>query len=249
MTVSPDQGSGFEELRPRKSNTGKYVLVGCLTALITGLLLLGIGGIYAWQNWRQWTADVSTAALNESLKEIHLPDAEHDALMQRAKVLASEFVAERITFDEFQKLGEAIGESDLMPMLISKALYGGYVAPSTLSDEDKARGQLAFGRLARGFSEGTITEDDLEIVVRPLGKDGQYKIEPDGDSATGFTMRAPKQVSNEDLLKSIENAEKLAEEKQLGPEPLDVDIVAELDRLVEETLGRKIAPPEESPPE
>lgn len=249
MTVSPDYGSGLEELRPRKPKAGKYILVGCLTVLITGLLLLGIGGIFVWQNWRQWTANISTVAIEESLKEIHLPDAEHDALMQRAKVLASEFVAERITFEEFQRLGEAIGESDLMPMLISKALYGGYVAPSTLSDEDKARGQLAFGRLARGFAEGTITDDDLEIVVRPLGKSGQYSIQVDGESKPGFSMRTPQEVSNEDLLKTIENAEKLAEEKQLGPEPLDVDIVAELDRLVEETLGRKIVPPAESPPE
>ena len=243
MTVSPDHGPGFEELRPRKSNTGKYILVGCLTVLITGLLLLGIGGIFVWQNWRQWTADFSTAALDESLKEIHLPDAEHDALMQRARLLAAEFVAERITFEEFQKLGEALGESDLMPMLISKALYGGYVAPSTLSDEDKARGQLVFGRLARGFAEDKITDEDLEIVVRPLGKSGQYSIQADGNSSTGFSMRTPQQVTNEDLLKTIENAERLAAEKELGPEPLDVDIVAELDRLVEETLGRKIAPP------
>lgn len=249
MTVSPDHGPGFEELRPRKSNTGKYILVGCLTVLITGLLLLGIGGIFAYQNWRQWSADWSTAALESSLKEIHLPDAEHDALMQRAKLLAAEFVAERITFAEFQKLGEAIGESDLMPMLISKALYGGYVAPSTLSDEDKARGQLAFGRLARGFSEGTITDDDLEVVVMPLGKSSQYSIQVDGESKSGFSMRTPREVTNEDLLKTIENAEKLADEKQLGPEPLDVDIVAELDRLVEETLGRKIAPAGKSPPE
>lgn len=249
MTVSPDHGPGFEELRPRKPNTGKYILVGCLTVLITGLLLLGIGGIFVYQNWRQWSADWSTAALESSLKEIHLPGAEHDALMQRARLLAAEFVAERITFEEFKKLGEAIGESDLMPMLISKALYGGYVAPSTLSDEDKARGQLAFGRLARGFSEGTISENDLEVVVKPLGKDGQYSIQVDGESKSGFSMRTPREVTNEDLLKTIENAEKLAAEKELGPEPLDVDIVAELDRLVEETLGRKIAPPAEQPPE
>ena len=42
--------------------------------------------------------------------------------------------------------------------------------------------------------------------------------------------------------KVIENAEKLAEEKALPPEPLNVDIVQEFDRIVEETLGRKIVP-------
>ena len=55
-------------------------------------------------------------------------------------------------------------------------------------------------------------------------------------------MRTPQQVTSEDLLKVIENAEKLAEEKALPPEPLNVDIVQEFDRIVEETLGRKIVP-------
>lgn len=249
MTVSHQLPEGPDEFRKPKKNTGKYILVGCLSFLIAGLLLLGIGGVVVWQNWRGWTAGFSVAAIDESLKEIHLPDAEHDALLQRARLFADEFVAERITFDEFQKLGEALADSQLMPMLISKALYGGYIVPSDLSPEDKARGQLAFGRLARGIAEGKLTDDELEPVVRPLGKSGQYSIQADGNSSTGFTMRPPQQVTSEDLLKVIENAEKLAEEKQLGPEPLDIDIVQELDRIVEETLGRKIVPPAEAPPE
>lgn len=240
-----DQELGIPVKPARARNV---LLVGCISVIVFVLLIVGIGAIVAWQNWRSWTANISTAALDESLREIHLPETERDALMLRARMLASEFVGERITFEEFTKLGEAIGDSDLMPMLISKALYGGYIAPSTLSDEDKARGQLAFGRLARGFSEGTISEEDLEIVVKPLGKSGQYRIKTDSGSSTGFAMRAPRQVSNEDLLKTIGNAEKLAEEKQIGPEPLDVDIVQELDRLVEETLGRRIVPAESSEP-
>ncbi len=114
---------------------------------------------------------------------------------------------------------------------------------SSLSDEDKARGQLAFGRLARGAVDEKLVDDDFEHVVAPLGKSGQYRVTVDGESKSGFSMRSPQQVTNEDLLLVIERAEKLAEEKELSPEPLNVDIVEELDRIVEETLGRKIVPP------
>ncbi len=243
MTVSQQHIQDGTEFRKPKSNTGKYILVGCLSFVIAGLLLAGIGGVIVWQNWRGWTASASIATLNKTLEEIHLPDAEHDALMQRARLLADEFVAERITFNEFQMLGEALSESTLLPMLVSKAMYGGYIAPSKLSDEDKARGELAFGRLARGFVEKKLVDDDFEGVLGPLSKNSQYSIQLDGDSGSGFEMRTPQQVSNEDLLKVIENAEKLAQEKDLPPEPLQVDIVQELDRIVEETLGRKIVPP------
>ncbi|MCA9273170.1 MAG: hypothetical protein KDA31_09005 [Phycisphaerales bacterium] len=245
MTVSQHHDPSLDELRPRKSNVGKFILVGCLSIVIAGLLLGGIGTVVVWKNWRGWTANFSTAALDETLKGIHLPNEEHDALMQRARLLADEFVQKRITVDEFQKLGDALTESEFMPMLIAKAMYGGYIAPSTLSDEEKARGQLVFGRLARGFVDKKLVDDDFEAVLAPLGKSGQYSINVDSDSKSGFSMRSPQQVSAEDLLEVIARAEKLAEEKELSPEPLNVDIVQELDRIVEETLGRKIIPPGE----
>ncbi len=248
MTVSQQHTEGGQEFRKPKSNTGKYILVGCLSFLIAGLLLAGIGGVVVWQNLRSWTASASVATISHALDEIHLPDEEQDALLQRARLLADEFVAEKITFKEFKQLGEALQDSELLPMLVAKAMYGGYIEPSDLSEEDKARGRLAFGRLARGFVEGKLVDDDLEPVVAPLGKSGQYSVQLDGESKSGFELRTPQQVTSEDLLKVIANAEKLAEEKQLGPEPLDIDIVQELDRIVEETLGRKIVPPTETPP-
>lgn len=243
MTVSQQPGQGFEEFRPRKNNTGKYILVGCLSFVIAGLLLVSIGGIVVWQNLRGWTANASIATADRLLQEIHLPNEEHDAIMQRARLLAEEFKDKNITVAEFQQLGEALTESELMPMLIAKAMYGGYIAPSTLSDEDKARGQLAFGRLARGVVDEKLVEDDFDYVVSPLSKNAQYSIGLDSDSDSDISLRSPRQVSNEDLLLVIERAEKLAEEKELSPEPLNVDIVEELDRIVEETLGRKIVPP------
>lgn len=242
MTVSQHHDPSLDEFRPKKNNTGKYILVGCLSIVIAGMLLAGIGGIVAWQNWRGWTASLTTNSLDGALQEIHLPNEEHDAIMQRARILADEFVNKNITMAEFQELVEALTESEFMPMLIAKAMYGGYIEPSTLSDEDKARGQLAFGRLARGVVDEKLVDDDFEHVVAPLGKSGQYRVTVDGESKTGFSMRSPQQVTNEDLLLVIERAEKLAEEKELSPEPLNVDIVEELDRIVEQTLGRKIVP-------
>ncbi len=248
MTVSHHNPGGLDEFRPPRKNTGKFILVGCLSFLIDGLLLAGIGGVIAWQNWRGWTAKFSVAAIEETLKEIHLPAHEQAALMQRARLFADEFIAQRITFDEFQRLGDAVGKSELLPMLISKAMYGGYIAPSTLSDEDKARGELAFGRLARGYADGTLTDDDMEPVVAPLTKSGTFSVQLFKRKKSNFQMRAPREVAGADLLLVIQNAEKLAQEKELPPEPLRVDIVQELDRIVEETLGRKIAPPADLPP-
>lgn len=242
MTVSHQHQQGGEEFRKPKGNAGKYILVGCLSFLIAGLLLAGIGSGIVWQNWRGWTASASIAGISHALEEIHLPDAEQDAIMQRARLLADEFVAEKITFKEFRALGEALKDSELLPMLVAKAMYGSYIAPSELSDEDKARGQLAFGRLARGFVDKKLIDDDFEAVVAPLGKSSQYSVQFDGNSNSGFELRTPQQVTKEDLLKVIENAEKLAEEKELPPEPLKVDIIEEFDRIVEETLGRKIVP-------
>ena len=230
---------------PKKSNTGKFILVGCLSVIIATMLLVGVGGIIAWQNWRGVAGNMFVAGADKIFEEIHLPDEEADALVQRARLLADEFVEKRITFEELQKLGEALADSDMMPMLISKAMYGGYIVPSGLSDEDKERGKIAFGRLARGAVEDKLVDDDFEAVLMPLSNRGGVSIVIDGDGANtnkDFQIKPPGQATAAELLQVIENAEKLAAEKELDPEPLDVDLVAEFDRLVEKTLGRKLAP-------
>ncbi|GAB5496235.1 MAG: hypothetical protein Phyf2KO_13150 [Phycisphaerales bacterium] len=235
-----------DEFRPqKKSNTGKIILVGCLSVVIAVMLLVGVGGIYVWQNWRGWTADITTQAVNKSFEEIHLPAAERLALMERVEFLADEFRNKNIPLEDFQKLGEAMTESDFLPMLISKAMYGGYIAPSTLSDEDKARGELVFGRLARGFTEDKLKDSDFEAVFAPISNNKNISVTVDSDGFSpddDLDIKAPNQVSAAELLEMIENAEKLADEKELSPEPLEVDLVDELDKLISETLGKEFVP-------
>lgn len=229
----------------QKGNTGKFILVGCLSIVIAAMLLAGVGGIYVWQNWRTWAADVTTHAVNRSFEEVHLPDDERVALMERVEYLATEFREKRIPLEDFQKLGEAMTESEFLPMLVSKAMYGGYISPSALSDEDKARGQLVFGRLARGFSEDKLEDSDFEAVFQPLSEDKSvsFKVDEDGFSTDDdFNIKPPNQVSSEELLEMIERAEKLAEEKELSPEPLDVNLVEELDKMIKDTLGKEFVP-------
>ncbi|RNC82255.1 MAG: hypothetical protein ED559_10875 [Phycisphaera sp.] len=231
--------------QPKKSNAGKIILVGCLSVVIAIMLLVGVGGIYVWQNWRDWTADITTQAVNESFKEIHLPDEERIALMERVNFLADEFRDKNISLDEFKNLGEAMTESDFLPMLISKAMYGGYIAPSTLSDEEKARGELAFGRLARGFTEDKLKDSDFEAVFAPISnnKNLSVTVGSEGFSTNDdLDIKAPNQVTAAELLEMIENAEKLADEKELSPEPLEVDLVEELDKLISETIGKEFTP-------
>jgi hypothetical protein len=236
----------FDEFsKPKKSNTGKFILVGCLAIIIATLLLVGVGGIFVWQNWRGWASTAFVETADAVFEEFHLPDEEADALMQRVTMLADEFEAENISLKELQTLAEAITDSDLMPMLITKAMYGGYIVPSSLSDEDKARGELAFGRLARGFVDDKLVDDDIEAVLQPLNKDANVSITVDGDgvqTSKNFNIKSPREASAKELLEVIANAEKLAEEKGLDPEPLDVDVVAELDELISETLGRNLEP-------
>lgn len=240
------QQNNFDEFGPpKKGNGGKFILVGCLAIMIAGLLLLGVGGVFLWQNWRGWVSSGFVATADAVFDEFHLPDEESAALMERVQLLADEFEAENISLEELGKLGEAFTDSDLMPMMISKAMYGGYIVPSSLSDEDKARGKLVFGRLARGFVDDKLTDSDFEAVLKPLSKDAGVSVTVDGDGVQAdkdFNIKQPRDATDAELLQVIENAEKLAEEKGLDPEPLNVDVVAELDRLIEETLGRKLEP-------
>ena len=245
---------GFEEFSAQRRSGKKFLLVGCLSIVIAAIMIVGIGGALVWKNWRPWVANIATVTLENGLDEFHLPQQEHDAMLARGKALIEEFRQKQISLEELKAIGESMNDSDLMPMLIVKAMQGAYIAPSQLSDEDKARGELVFGRLARGFVDGKLKDEDFKPVLRPISKNNTVNITiKEGDASTDnndFSLKNPSNVTSAELLRMIAAAEQLAQDKDLPPEPLDVDIVAEFDRIVEETLGRKLSlPAPESEPE
>ncbi|HED54663.1 MAG TPA: hypothetical protein ENJ00_10755 [Phycisphaerales bacterium] len=247
MSTPQQNTEGYEEFDARKGSGKKILLVGCLSIIIAAMMLVGIGGVIVWKNWRPWVANIANVTLENGLDEFHLPQAEHDAMLARGKALIEEFRQKRISLEELKAIGDSMSDSDLMPMLVVKAMQGAYIAPSELSDEDKARGELAFGRLARGFVDDVLKDEDFKRVLQPISKNNTVNITVDDNGTSvddrNFSLKNPSAVTTEELLRMIAAAEQLAEEKDLPPEPLDVDIVAEFDRIVKETLGRKLELP------
>ncbi len=235
----PGEGACF--LPQERSGSGKLILVGCLSVIIAGLLLAGVGGVYVWQNWRGLTAEKVAEVTDNRLRAIHLPDQEREEIMERVEYLATEFREERIEVEQFKALGQALAKSEFLPMLVAKAAYGGYIVPSDLSDTDKARAQHAFGRVAAGYVVGEVTKDELKELLRPLSEDGTLNFKFTEKTLTtnqNMNLKPPGDVTEEELLELIESAETLAIEKDLSPDPLEVDLAQELDRAIEETIRK-----------
>ena len=235
---------GFE---PRKGGTGRYILIGCLTFVIIGLVGLGVGGWFVASNWKTWAADATTSLMATGIRDTQLTNEQKRELIARIEGMGEEFKADRLTLEDLQKIGQTLQESPVLPVAVVQGMNAAYIGPSGLSDEDKQRAYRINDRIARGVFEERIELEELEPVLEPLSKEGDANVRittNDEGATTGFRMdlKQPEQVTTEELLEYMANAESLLEQKGIPDEPFEVDVIEEFDRVIEDALGRRITP-------
>ena len=204
------------------------VLVGCLVVLGVVLLAAVIGGVVVYKNWKTWAADFGRDAIVTLVEEADLEKDQKDAIIARVDELAEDFKAGVIDLEDMGNVTMALVESPLLPLGAVMLAHHRYIEPSELSDEEKAAGQLALQRYARGIYEETIALEDIEDVMSPIS---------DQDLEGNMELRDPDQVTTEDLREFISLVKARADEAQIPDEPFELDIAAEVNKAIDIALG------------
>jgi len=231
-TKSTD-GDDPESAPPKRRGCG---CGSCLLAIfilgIVSILVCGIGGYVGYRNFPEWTHKVIVSAVDDS----ELDDqAKQDIKVQMDRLL-KEYRAGNISNERFLEGLEELGDSPIFLLLMSYAAMESYIAPSGLSDDEKADAKLVFQRVARGTFEKKIKADDLEQAF-------SYISEKDFNG----NRQVKNNVPDEDLRSLVKECRRVADEAGIPNEPYQVDVAAEVKRIVDRALG--IVPAEESEPQ
>jgi len=219
---------------------------GCLIAAAIAFVLIVVavvgGGWYVSKNWRGWTANVMESGLNDAIDETPMADSEKAETKAVITGLMEDFRQERINPEDFFRIIEQLETSPLLPAALAQGSYMEYYRDrDDLTDEQKASAELALDRLTRGLFEETISGYEFEGVLQPI-------------RATSVTQNAMEvQVGNidirikqaddctpEELMEVVANAETLLDEKGVPSEPYQIDVSAELERVINTALGREV---------
>ncbi|MFI4881161.1 MAG: hypothetical protein ACIAQU_01100 [Phycisphaerales bacterium JB064] len=210
------------------------LLVGCLAVLGVVAVLAVVGGVIVWMNWKGWTAAAMNAGMKAGVAESNLPAEQVGRINTQIDQLTAAFEAGDVTFEDLAKVAEAVEGHPILPAGVLEYVESKQASVQGLTDEERASGRLATQRLQRATIEQGLTFEDLEPILEPISQRDE-----DGDQVLLQNPTAPQ------LKLYAEEAAKKADEFGIPSEPYDVDIAEQIERLINDTLGREVvsAPP------
>ena len=215
------------------------VLVGCLIALGIALVLVIISTIFVVNSWRGWISGGIKQGLTAVLDETQIQQLEKDEINAHIDTLMTRFVDKDISTEDLFLITAEIFEGPLLPMGIVEASYAGYFDESDLDDEAKANAKIQLGRLAYGIHTEDISMDDLDAILAPISvpadeNNGAVQIQV---GSQDLELKAPKDVTTEELLEVIANAQAAADQAEVDTLPPTIDLSDEVGKAIAKALG------------
>lgn len=223
--------------RPLAATRRGNLLVGCLAVLGVIVVVAVVGGIIVAMNWKSWTAGAMNAGMKAVVAETKLPAEQAGRINIQIDQLTAAFENGDVTLQDLGLVIEALEDHPLLPVGVLEYIqYNSLKAPG-LTDEERAAGMLATQRLQRAMIDGLMGLNDLDPILEPISQ-----RDSDGDLQPIQNPTAPQ------VRLYIEAAGNKADELGVPNEPYDVDLAEQIERLINDTLGREVvsAPPAEA---
>lgn len=213
------------------------ILVGCLVVLGIIVLLLVIGGIIVAMNWRSWAASGFRSVSDQVIAQAELPAEEKDEVKVVMNGLIDDFESGDLTLEEVGAIFEELESSPLLSAGGVLAFNSMYVRPSDLEEEQKADISLQMSRVGRGIYEGSIPDSQLDTILAPLHAAGN---ESTTFEFNGTELKGPEHATSEELILVGENAKAAADEAGVPETTWEVDISAELEKVIARARGEAV---------
>ncbi len=228
LHVSTDEILEAEPYQPPArgcSPTASCLISGCLGGMALALLLFAAGMFLVWRFGKPVITEAVAEGLTQTIQQSSMKEEDKTGLIHEVHRVRDAFQGGRISLENIQRIVESIGDS---PAIIVGSLYAAndlLVQPSGLTDDEKAAAWRTLQRVARGYHEGKISDEDLEDVVEPLS-------DQDGNGNVRFSN----DVNDEDLRAALEKAKALADQAEVPDEDFEIDVVGEVRQIVDQVL-------------
>ncbi len=215
------------------------MLIGCLVALGIAIILVIVSVVFVMNSWRGWVSGGIKQGITAMLDETKIEQLEKDEINAHIDALMTRFVDQDISAEDLFLITGKIFEGPLLPMGIVEASYAGYFENSALDDEAKADAKVQLGRLAYGIYAEDISMDDLDAILAPISvpadeNNSAVQIQVGSED---FELKAPEDVTSEELVEVIANARAAADEAGVDEVPPTIDLSDEVGKAIAEALG------------
>ncbi len=218
------------------------ILVGCLVALGIALILLIVSVVFVMNSWRSWASGGIKQGMTAILDGTQIEQIEKDEINAHIDTLMTRFVDKDISTEDLFLITTEVFEGPLLPMGIVEASYAGYFEDSELDGEAKADAKVQLGRLAYGIYAEDISMDDLQMILAPISipgdeSNGAVQIQVGSEE---LELKAPENVTSEELVEVIANARAAADEAGVDEMPAMIDLSDEVGKAIAAALGEDL---------
>lgn len=200
---------------------------GCLIALGVVVLLVVAAGVTLALTWKRIAAAGINAVTTQLVTQSSLPKDQQDRIVAKVHGVTDDFVAGKITKEQFGKLAETISTSPLVPLGIVMVVEERYFAKSGLTAEEKAEGKKSVRRFARGVADETLKPDDMQTALSYIS-----------------TMRGPNHhelkqtVTDEELRKFLAEVKEKADKAAVADDAPELNIADEIEKVIDKALAK-----------
>lgn len=200
--------------------------------IIAGVVVLVVGVGLVLMNLRSIGARVAAYAVKKAVEQSDLPADQKRGLMTRVDQLREDFIEGRITDEQLKRIGLEIFEGPLLPVGVVLFIEQEHVAKSGLSAEEKAEAKVTLRRLSRGVIEKTIPLRAIEPMFAGISA-------PDEQGKSHIK----KHLTDTEIRDFLTLAQREADKAKVPAEPLEIDLVKELDAAIERGMKEPLETP------
>jgi hypothetical protein len=210
---------------PPKSHTGRNCLIGCLGMLLLLVVACGVGGWWVYNYLPGILIGKARDAMVQGVNESPLAEADKKEVVAQIDRVVDAYKAGEIDANELGQVIDEVAKSPVMASFIVYAMSEKYIAPSGLSDEEKADARLIMQRILRGIVEGKIDPDKLDLsAVTVKQPDGKQELK--------------EKITDEELRQLLVTLKKSADDAEIPDEPYQVRIGEEVRKAVDRALAK-----------
>ncbi|MFI4915892.1 MAG: hypothetical protein ACIAS6_05215 [Phycisphaerales bacterium JB060] len=214
---------------PQSAARGGNILVGCLAVLGVVAVLVIVGGVVLWMNWKGWMGSGMNATMKAVVQESKLPAGQQTRINTQIDQLTGAFEAGDVTMEDLMEVVQALEGHPILPVGLLEYVETNSLKAEGLTDDEKAAGELATQRIQRALVEGQMVLGDLDPILEPISQ-----RDADGDLQPLQNPTAPQ------VRLYIEAAQNKADELNIPVGPYQVDVAEQIERLINDTLGREV---------
>lgn len=200
-------------------------LKGCLIAFAIALVLAVVAGVVVIRKWRSIAVSFAKGPLIAQINSSTLPSEQKTRLTNRIDSFTADWADRKITDEQFGKTMENIAEGPLMPLLLMWGAEKKYLAPSKLTDAEKAEAERSLQRFARGVIEKVIDKVEIKRVMAYI------------EVPSGGNHQLKNVLTDDELRKFLSEVKAQADKAKVPDEAYTPNIADELDKAIDNGLN------------